>query len=294
MIMSLRQLAVDEGLAPEAAKEVWAAINETGSPYRSRTRTKSSWMDDDIPITPEADTLCWLGCTPSIMSRNIVRATASVMHELGNGFRVLENEPCCGEPLLALGLMEEARETASKAVQAIRASGVKRLVTSCGGCYTAFTSFYPERLGVEIPDVEVQHLSQFLGRTEKKKLALREPLRVTYHDPCSLGRHSGVYDAPRELLRSIEGLDLVEMSPTRAETICCGGGGGMWSIDRKMAMEMASRKLEKSTMGPDVDAVVTSCPMCYNNFRYTLKRMKSPLRVYELSEVVEIALKCVR
>jgi Fe-S oxidoreductase len=290
LISALRQVALEKGLAPEAAGELWTAVKETGSPYKSLTRTKSSWIDDSVRITPDAETLCWFGCTPSIMSQNIARATAAVMGGLGGGFKILESEPCCGEPLVALGLMKEAKETGEKAVEAIRTSGVKRIVTSCAGCYHTFKSTYPTNLGIELYDVEILHLSQLLGEVVEHKLALEEPIRVTYHDPCSLGRHSGVYDPPREILKSIEGLELEEMDPTKEETQCCGGGGGMWSVDRKMAMEMASRKLARGLANIDVDAIVTTCPMCYNNFRYTLKKMKSPVRVYELSEIVAMAI----
>jgi Fe-S oxidoreductase len=227
------------------------------------------------------------------MSQNIARATALVVDKIGGGFRVLEEEPCCGEPLVALGLMDEAAESAEKAVEALRSavtSGVTRIVTSCAGCYNTFTHSYPETLGKAIEGVEIMHLAQYLGQISDKKLELEEPLTITYHDPCSLGRHAGVYDAPREVLQSIEGLELKEMDPSREETMCCGGGGGVWSVNRKLAMEMASNKLEKSMRGLEADAIVTSCPMCYNNFRYTLKRGKSPMRVYELSEIVAMAL----
>jgi Fe-S oxidoreductase len=293
MIMALRQVAIEQGLVPEAAGKVSNAIRETGSPYKSLTRTKSSWINDSVNITPDAETLCWIGCTPSIMSQNIARATASVADKLGGGFRVLTEEPCCGEPLLSLGLMDEATEAAERAVEALRsatASGVTKIVTSCAGCFNTFTNSYPKELGVEVTGAEIMHLSQYLGQLSDKKLELKEPLTVTYHDPCSLGRNCGVYDAPRELLKSIEGLTLTEMNPSREQTMCCGGGGGVWSVNRNMAMEIASKKLERSTLGFETDAVVTSCPMCYNNFRYTVKRNKLPLRVYELSEIVAMAL----
>ncbi len=294
MILALRHLALEQGAAPQTVGAVASTIQSTGSPYKSLTRTKSSWLDESAPETPDSEVLCWMGCTASIMSPNIARATATVLNELGGGYRALPDEPCCGEPLVALGLMGEAREVATKAVEAIRtaaASGVRKIVTSCAGCYHTFTRSYPEKLGLELPDVEVLHLSQFLGPIEEGKLGLESPLRVTYHDPCSLGRGSEVYDPPRQLLQSIDGLELEEEDPTREKTMCCGGGGGVWSLNRRMAMEIASRKLEVSMAHIDAQAVVTTCPMCYNNFRYTVKKNKSPLRVYELSELVAMGLR---
>jgi Fe-S oxidoreductase len=290
LISALRQIALEKGLAPQAAGRLWTAVKETGSPYRSLTRKKSSWIDDRVRIAPDAETLCWFGCTARIMTQNIARATAMVMSRLGGGFKILESEPCCGEPLVALGLMKEAKEAGEKAVEAIRTSGVRRIVTPCAGCYYTFKSTYPTKLGLELNDVDILHLSQLLGEEAGHKLALEEPMSVTYHDPCSLGRHAGVYEAPREVLESVEGLELEEMDPTKEKSQCCGGGGGVWSVDRKMAMEMASRKLVRGLGNIEVDAIVTTCPMCYNNFRYTLKNMKSPVRVYELSEIVAMAI----
>lgn len=292
MILALRRLALEQGLAPQTIGAVASSVKETGSPYKSMTRSKSSWQES-VKLSPDSEVLCWMGCTASVMSPNIAQATSSLLNEIGGGFRALADEPCCGEPLVALGLMDEAREVAEQAVKVIRsavASGVRKLVTSCAGCYHTFTRSYPDKLGIEIPDVEVLHLSQFLEPMVESELELKTPLRVTYHDPCSLGRGSEVYDPPRQLLQSIKGLELEEMGPTREKTLCCGGGGGVWSLNRQMAMEIASRKLAVSTAGIDVEAVVTTCPMCYNNFRYTVKKEKSPLRVYELSELVAMGL----
>jgi Fe-S oxidoreductase len=293
LILALRKLALERGVAPETVRTVAATVRETGSPYQSLTRSKSSWQES-AKLTSDSEVLCWMGCTASIMSPNIAQTTAKVLDELGGGFRALTDEPCCGEPLVALGMIDEAKEVAAKAVEAIQtaaASGVSKLVTSCAGCYHTFTHSYPEKLGIEIADVEILHLSQLLGSSiEESNLQLQSPMKVTYHDPCSLGRGSQVYDPPRQVLQSIGGLELEEMDPTREKTLCCGGGGGVWSLDRRMAMEIASRKLAVSTGGVDLQAVVTTCPMCYNNFRYTLKKDKSPLRVYELSQIVAMGL----
>jgi len=289
LIMALRHFAIEKDLAPEVTKGLTEDIKD-GSPYKSSTRTKSSWIDSSIKIDPDSETLYWAGCTPSIMSQNIAKASAKVLEKMGGGFRVLEDEPCCGEPLIALGLYDDAKEVAIKTIEAIKASGVKKVVTSCSGCFHTFSNSYPNKLGVSLDDIEVLHISQFLKDMEGKQLKFKEPMRITYHDPCSLGRENDVYDEPRELLKSIEGLELVEMDPTREHTMCCGGGGGLWSLNRQMAMEIASNKLEKSMHHGDVDAIVTCCPMCYNNFRYTLKKMKSPIKAYELSEVIAMAL----
>ena len=367
LVLALRKVALEEGHAPEVVNQTGQTILDTGSPYQSLTRTKASWLDDSIRPNEDAETLYWVGCTPSMMSHRLARATAKVLQNVGDGFRLLPEEPCCGEPLSVLGLDEAAREIATRTLDAFREAGVKKVVVSCAGRFNAFTNLYPNRMGLDLGDIEVLHLSQYLlenGDAQeasedepisadtqpspppavgsvppavaessttpppatKIDLALPEPMRVTYHDPCSLGREAGVYDEPREVLRAIEGLELVEMDPTGEKAMCCGGGGGMWAHQREKAMEIARRKLElclprpitydakaedddQENNGPseptnaspanavgamdamgEVDAIVTPCPMCCNNFRYTLRKMKSKVKIFELAQIVEMAL----
>ena len=398
LVLALRRLALAEGHAPEVVTQTGQTILDTGSPYQSLTRTKASWLDDSIRPNDDAEVLYWVGCTPSMMSHKLARATAKVLQEVGDGFRLLPEEPCCGEPLSVLGLDEEAKETAKRTLDAIRETGVKKVVVSCAGCFNAFTNLYHNRMGLDLGDIEILHLSQYLMESgdeneapeqgsgsdgsqplpppgmgpglpriagpvplaatgpqppaatgpqppasadastlptpmprptstptptpalrPKLILKLPEPMRVTYHDPCSLGREAGVYDEPRALLRTIEGLELVEMDPAGEKAMCCGGGGGMWAHQREKAMEIAAKKLElclprsttngakagdddREANGPSertnassaheagVDAIVTPCPMCCNNFRYTLRKMRSKVKVLELAQVVEMAL----
>ncbi len=113
-------------------------------------------------------------------------------------------------------------------------------------------------------------------------------MKVTYHDPCTLGRHAGIYEEPRKVLERIEGLELIEMDRNREFTSCCGGGGGLPSLNQKMPMEIAEKKLLREVLPLDVDALVTSCPMCYMNFKFTATKYKIPLKIFDLSEIVEM------
>jgi Fe-S oxidoreductase len=289
--MALRELALKNAAEPESVHSVSKGVKEFDSPYQSQTRTKESWIDkklDDSQKSSDADLLYWVGCTPSIMAPNIATATADVLKKLDFDYKILKGEPCCGEPLITLGLIDEAKGSAEKVKKAIEKSKIKKLVTSCSGCYNTFTKFYPEVLNVELSDVEILHISQVLSNNMGDDFKLEKQMTLTYHDPCSLGRHSQVYDAPRKVLESIEGLNFVELERTRECARCCGGGGGVLSIDYKMAMEIANNMLTNDILPLSVEGLVTCCPSCYLNFKRTALKNKLPIKIYDLSEVAAL------
>jgi len=294
LVMALRELALKNAAEPESVHSVSKAVKEFDSPYQSQTRTKESWINKklgDSQKSSDADLLYWVGCTPSIMAPNIANASAEVLTKLNLDYKILKDEPCCGEPLITLGLIDEAKDKAVKVKKAVENADVKRLVTSCSGCYNTFTKFYPEILGVDFSDVEILHISQVLSKNMNNGFKLDKSLKLTYHDPCSLGRHSKVYDAPRDVLKSIENLNFIEMERTKECARCCGGGGGILSLNYKMAMEIANNMLTRDILPLEVEGLVTCCPSCYLNFKRTALKNKIPIKIYDLSEVAALSTK---
>ncbi|UCC32897.1 MAG: (Fe-S)-binding protein, partial [Candidatus Bathyarchaeota archaeon] len=225
--------------------------------------------------------------------RSTANATVKVLSAAGINLMTLgEREGCCGFSLVVGGLFEEAKRNAEQVAREVDEAGVEMLVTSCSGCYETFTDFYPNRLGVEIP-CPVFHSSQLLIRQAKNRdLRLnRLPLKVTYHDPCGLGRHCGIYDPPRRLLKSIPDLQLIEPDLSRERSRCCGGGGGLWGVDSGASMSLAIQRIREDIMPLDTEALAVSCPLCHTNFLYTLKRHGIDMRVYDIVEFVEMALR---
>ncbi len=292
LVMALRELALKNATEPESVHNLSKSVKEFDSPYQSQTRTKETWINKklgDSRQSSDADLLYWVGCTPSIMAPNIANASVEVLTKLDLDYKTLKSEPCCGEPLISLGLIDEARDIAVKVKKAIEEAQIKRLVTSCSGCYNAFTKLYPEILGVDFSDIEILHISQVLSKNMNEEFKLEKSMALTYHDPCSLGRHSTVYDAPRKVLKSIEGLNFVEMEHTREFSRCCGGGGGVLSLDYKMAMEIANNMLTRNILPLGVEGLVTCCPSCYLNFKRTVLKNKIPIKIYDLSEVAALS-----
>jgi Fe-S oxidoreductase len=278
-------MAVEKGALPKEATFLLETTKSENSPYILKGRSKTARIKTPIESKEDADTLFWMGCTPSIKVPDIIGATSDVLNKMGHGFKVLSQEPCCAEPIICLGFMDEAREIAKGVVKTITDSGVSKVIAPCSGCYNAFKHLYPEKLGVEFKGIEILHSSQFLAENIKN-LKLETPMTITYHDPCTLGRHAGIYDEPRKVLNSIEGLTLKELDKNREFTTCCGGGGGLPSLKPNLALDCAGSKLKREIVPMEVDALVTSCPMCVMNFKYASIKKKIPVKVYDLSEIV--------
>jgi heterodisulfide reductase subunit D len=286
LVFALRELAHERKWVPKGANDVLDSIKTNQSPYIMKG-SKTTRINPPLQSSENSKTLFWVGCTPSIRAPSIASATAQALTKFGDGYKILENEPCCGEPLICLGYLDEARSIALDVKKEIEEANVDQLVAPCSGCYNAFIKLYPEILGVEISGVEILHSSQFLIKN-LDKIKLENPMTVTYHDPCTLGRHAGVYDEPRKVLESIEGVTLKEMDKTREFSTCCGGGGGLPSLEPKMALNIALGKLEREVLPLGVDALVTGCPMCHLNFKLNAAKKKLPLKVYDLSEIVSM------
>lgn len=202
------------------------------------------------------------GCMSTFREREIVEATVEILGRLGLPFRLFERETCCGSVLFRTGQVEEAKGVRRKNEEEFSRLGIGKLLTACPGCYSTFRREY------SLPGVEVLHLTQLLHRMLREgRLKLRgREVRATYHDPCHLGREWGLYEEPREILRSVPGLELVEMPLSRGFSRCCGAGGGV-----KSAFPELSSSVSRARMGDALDAgaqlLVTSCPFCYHHLR---------------------------
>jgi Fe-S oxidoreductase len=157
--------------------------------------------------------------------------------------------------------------------------GVEEVVFSCAGCYRMFKEEYPKF--VDVP-FKVRHISEFLADKDLKLKPLDKEL--TYHDPCHLGRHSGVYDAPRKLLSKIPGARFKEMPHNRETALCCGGGGGVRSAYPDLSGKVAARRVDEAAFA---DVLVTTCPFCVSNLRVGKENSSSKVEIKDLVELIE-------
>ena len=285
-ILALRHDGAEAGFVPEhikaAAERVKTTHNRCGLPHEDRF----AWVPEGYEDDPEAEVGLFVGCSVYRRPENAL-AAMKLLKAGGVRFRLLRDEGCCGLALWQGGLREAAEECVLHNIEIIRASGVKTVVTACAECFGSFRAVYPRY--AELP-FETKHISEIaadLLREGRLRLRpLEKPLTVTYHDPCMLGRRSepwvpwegeirswglhvpekhwnrgefGVYEAPREALRAIPGLTLVEMPRSREEAWCCGAHAA--DVDPELAaFAAAERRREAASTG--AEAIVSACPAC--------------------------------
>jgi Fe-S oxidoreductase len=233
--------------APRHVDDVRASVEACGNPLREAT-PRAAWAP--AGSAGKSDLIFWAGCLSSYRKQDAAVAAFRLLSRFGA--RLLEDERCCGSPLLRLG---EEPVTREHNLRQIERSGAKTIVTGCAGCFKTLSESY----GL---DIEVLHLTQYLAR-KVDDLGLKPlPLKVSYHDPCHLGRCMKVYDEPRTIIKGI--CDFREMATSRQDARCCGGGGGVRRGYRDLAQAVAAQRLKEA---PDVDYIVTACPMCHANLQ---------------------------
>jgi len=261
-----RYLVMEESDFPGTMQEAITSLESRGHPFRGTQSSRMDWADGlnvkTISEARDAEVLLWVGCGGSLIERNqkVVRATAQLLEKAGVKFAVLgREEKCTGDPARRIGNEFLFQMMAKENVETLNGYAVKKIVTSCPHCFNTFRNEYPQFGG----RYEVYHHSEFLaGLVNEGKLTAAEKtdLKITYHDPCYLGRHNGVFDAPRRLTRLLS-RSTVEMKQNREHGFCCGGGGGMSFIeepkDKRVNQERARQALETGA-----NVVAVGCPFC--------------------------------
>ncbi len=296
-ILYLRNKIAKNNLVPETFHTAAKNIFEHGDPsaipaHRRLSRVKNYYK---LNLPEKAKTLGWLGCTVATRTPKTAESFINILNHVNKDFTMLgEKEGCCGYVLISAGMWDEAKKVASEIVKRVQNTNAETLITPCSGCYYTFTRLYPEVLDIQMP-CEILHSSQFLENSIKNETVKLKPLdmRVTYHDPCSLGRHSGVYNAPRYILKAIPNVELIELPMNRDCARCCGGGGGLWSFNNKTSLESAQTRLMKDLKPTNVKILTTACPQCQLNFRFASRTKKldsESLKIYDITEILELAI----
>ena len=297
IMQALRRTIVEFGVAKVAdslriaIKNISGVGNPLGEPQEKRTE----WTKDlnVKTYTKGTEILYFSCCIPAYdpQVKRVARATANVLNKIGVNFGILgTQEVCCGESVRKAGQESLFQSLAQSNITAFNEAGVKKIVVTSPHCYNAFKNEYPELGG----NFEVVHFSQYLAELIKEgKLKFTKELnkKVTYHDPCYLGRHNGIYDEPRYVLQSIPGLELVEMPDYRENSLCCGGGGGRIWMETKKGERFSDIRLEQALqVGANVLAL--ACPYCVLNFEDSVLSAEKgdAIQVKDISELALEAL----
>ncbi len=269
-----------------------AALRGQGNIWASYRKDRDAWVPPEKAhmIKDRAEIAYFPGCTASYVENDIAQATACLLHKAGIEFTYLgKEENCCGIPMLVAGLWDTWAENMRHNIEAMKAKGVKTIVTSCPACWLVWKTYYPEwaaRLGIDYP-FETRHYSEILTeQLAKGQLTLEKEvnMRLTWHDSCHMGRAGGIYEEPRALLRAVPGVEFVEMEHNRENAHCCGSVLSLVA-DPEAALRIGDFRLKEAD-DIKADAVVTACPCCQVQLRVTAHKTGRDLKVMDLGHVL--------
>ena len=286
----VREWVVDQGKGPlPAHKKLGESILANNNPYKEPPAKRGDWFPSNIQKVPFNPEVCFFaGCTASYRMQRIPQAAATFLDRCGVKQNIMgADEMCCTSPMLRTGQIKASRDFAENNVRQTEKMGAKAMVTACAGCYKTTTHDY--KRFYSRPSFEVYHFSQYaLKLLKEKRVKFTKNyggMKVTYHDPCHLGRHAGVFEVPREVIKSVPGLELVEMGRNRMSSQCCGAGGGYKSQFNEFAVNIAAKRV-KEAIETGAERIITTCPFCVLNLQQGAKQLGSEIKVMDLSELL--------
>jgi Fe-S oxidoreductase len=292
-----RQLLFEDQIPPNREHQnVLENLQKVGNPYGKQPSKRTSWADDlglsKLTDVADTTTLYYVGCTPSYDDRasKVAQSIAKILKEAGLHFGILENEKCSGDTALTMGEFGLFEMLAYENIDRLKKIGIKTIFTTSPHDFNCFLKEYPEGL----KEIKVMHYIQlFSDLINQRRMKFKNEFkkRVTFHDPCYLGKHHGIYEEPRRILKSIPGLDLVEMERNRENSLCCGGGGGRMWVDFEEDSHLAEvRVLEALNAGAEI--LATACPYCLINFESAIKTLdkEDVIAAKDISEILSEAI----
>ncbi|MFW9951949.1 MAG: (Fe-S)-binding protein, partial [Candidatus Thorarchaeota archaeon] len=268
---ALRKDLVEAGFAPIGRHNqlVEYLTNDImKNPYNENNTKKFEWLKEFPEVKEQGDFVFFGGCTIPLRQNTTLKSMMRILNAAGKTIALSKDEWCCGSIVLRIGDEKPIYDFISHNVETFKNLGAKTIFTACAGCYRTWKKDYPELLGEELP-FEVKHITEILVELLRNnqipfKSFEGEPIKVTYHDPCHLGRHMGMYDIPRQLISKIPGIELVEMKRIKQNAWCCGAGGGVKSEFPELALNIAKERI-KEAIETEASILTTSCPFCIGN-----------------------------
>ena len=295
VMRSLRRLLVPDGVVPASIPNLrgfMTSIASVGNPWGQEPNDRANWANGlGVKEFGEGTEMLYFpGCYPSYDPRlkKVAQATASILNRTGVDFGILgSKEMCCGESVRKAGNEALFKRLARENIKTFVENGVKKILVSSPHCYHTFKNEYPEFM----VNFEVIHVPQYLFQLidEGRLVPTREyGKKVTYHDPCYLGRHNGIYDEPREVLKSIPGLELRELAESRENSLCCGMGGGRIWMETPKSERFSDIRLEQA-IEAGAEVLATACPYCITQFedsRLTMEDSEA-IQIMDITEILQ-------
>lgn len=288
-----------ESKFPEELTQAFKGLETNSNPWGMGRDARADWMRElDVPVLAEIpgeeiDFLLFVGCIRSYDDRNkkVTEAMTRILHHLGAKFAILGiEEGCCGDPARRVGNEYLFQTLAQTNIETFKRYHIKKILTTCPHCFNTLKTEYPQ-LGFSC---EVVHHAEFLQQAiQSGSLKFDHALgkKLTYHDPCYLGRYSGIYEPPRDVLKSIPSLHLREMEHSRVDSLCCGAGGGWMWMEEKIGKRINLHRLEDA-LTAEPEWIATACPFCVTMFDDAIKdkNMEDSLKIWDIAELVEQAI----
>jgi succinate dehydrogenase/fumarate reductase iron-sulfur protein len=292
-IVDDHSLVIEAGTIPRTVKDVLMSVVRYHNPMGMHPSKRMEWSKDlkikTFPTTMKADILYFTCCSTVYDPRNqeIARSMAAVFDYLGEDYATLGTEEwCCGDHMLRLGEKGLFETLAEHNMSMFEKLESERIVTLSPHCYNTLRNDKP----YSDAKLDVQHFTQFIAeKIEQGKLTLPKSTkkRVAYHDPCFLGKRNEIYAAPRQILESMNGLELVEMKRTRESSFCCGGGAGRVWTEEADSEKRPSVNRVREALQLDVEAIVTACPFCVTTLEDAIKVLDSENKIV-VKDVLEL------
>jgi Fe-S oxidoreductase len=295
IFIAAREEMVNKGIIPPPVRDYLKNINTSGNPYKEPANERGKWADStSIPAYDGHEYLFYIGCVGSYDERTkkSARTVGNVLIKAEVSLGILGNrETCDGNEVRSLGEIGLFQFLAEQNITLFKELRVKKIITLDPHAFNTFTQDYPS-LGGEF---EIYHYTQVLAPLiQSKKLSLKDyPAKITFHDPCYLGRHNGEYEAPRKILESIPGVSLIEMDQTRENALCCGGGGGNFFTDILGGGEDSPNRIRvRQALDSSAQIIAVACPECAKMLEDAVKaeEVGHKIEVLDVAEIVARAL----
>jgi heterodisulfide reductase subunit D len=289
---ALRKDLVEAGLAPiERHNQLieYMLTDSMKNPYNENEAKKFEWVDNFPEVKEKGNLVFFGGCTIPLRQKDTLKSMMQILNAAGKEIAISKNEWCCGSIALRIGDEKPIYDFIHHNIDTFKSMGAKTIFTACAGCYRTWKKDYPELLGEDLP-FEVKHITEILIELlRNNKIPFKpfegELVKVTYHDPCHLGRHMGLYEIPRELISKIPGIELIEMKRNKQNAWCCGAGGGVKSQFPELALDIAKKRIREA-IETGAKFLTTSCPFCIGNLTDAYNSLGSVEK--EKIEVIDI------
>ncbi|TFF98808.1 MAG: (Fe-S)-binding protein [Promethearchaeota archaeon] len=278
---ALRRDLVKAGYAPlEKHARLIELMNreDMKNPYGELKVKKYEWAKGFSNIKEKGELAIFAGCTMPLRQRETLKNMMKILEAAGKEIAYSNDEWCCGSIAMRIGDYKSVEEEVHHNIDLFKKMGAKIVFSPCAGCYRTLKKDYPEYIGEDLP-FEVKHITELLiEMMNNKEIPFKTPnsktIKVTYHDPCHLGRHMGLYEIPRDVITNIPGIELIEMKRNKNNAWCCGAGGGVKSQFPDLAVEISKERIHEA-IESGAEILLTSCPFCVGNLTDAYNEMDS-------------------